>query len=62
MDLKCPRLSSKVSKAALAKGTKVEFEHTNNRHIAECIARAHLNECPTYYTRLERMERACNRG
>ena len=60
MKLKCPRLSPTVSKKTLEKGIKVEYEHTDNRRIAECIARAHLKECPDYYTRLEKMEKGCH--
>jgi hypothetical protein len=57
--LKCPRLPKVTSKKELAKGVKVEHEHTNSRHVAECIARAHLAECPDYYRRLEKMEKSC---
>lgn len=59
MKLKCPRLPKSVSKAELERGIKVEYEHTDDRHVAECIARAHLAECKTYYRRLAKMEKAC---
>jgi hypothetical protein len=61
VDLKCPRLNSQIPKAVLEQGIKVEYEHTNSRRVASCIARAHLNECPDYYTRLKRMEKSCKR-
>ena len=57
----CPRLPKGVSKAALKKGTKVELEHTADRKVAECIARAHLEESPYYYEELEKMERKLKR-
>jgi hypothetical protein len=59
MQLKCPRLPKGISKKELDKGVKVEFEHTDSRRVAECIARAHLAECPDYYRRLEKMEKSC---
>ncbi len=40
----------------LAMGIKVELEHTNNRIIAEKIAKDHLSEIDDYYTRLKKME------
>ena len=36
-------------------GTEVELEHTDDRNIAKEIAKDHLAECSTYYTRLEKM-------
>ena len=47
---------SKFNKEQLAMGIKVEMEHTNNKEVAEQIAKAHLVEIPDYYTRLKRME------
>ena len=41
----------------LAKGVKVEHEHTNDSYLAKIIAKAHLSELPDYYTRLEKMEK-----
>jgi hypothetical protein len=38
-------------------GRKVELEHTNNKWIAELIAKDHLMEFPDYYTRLTKMEK-----
>lgn len=61
MKLKCPRLPKGISKKVLAKGVKVELEHTDDRRTAACIAKAHLVECPTYYERLEKLEKACKR-
>jgi len=42
---------------ALALGTKVEMEHTDNRGIAERIAMDHLTEDSRYYTKLAKMEK-----
>ena len=41
----------------LAKGKKIEMEHTKDSKLAEKIALDHLTEFPDYYDRLERMER-----
>ncbi len=41
----------------LAKGIKVEIEHTDDPSIAKEIAADHLAEIPDYYDRLEKMER-----
>ena len=41
----------------LAKGTKVEFEHTDSKHRAKQIAKDHLYEFPRYYVFLEQMEK-----
>jgi DNA topoisomerase I len=40
----------------LAKGVKVELEHTSDRSLAQEIAMDHLTEDPSYYVKLERME------
>ena len=48
---------SKFSKSELAKGIRVEYEHTNSRLVATLIAKDHLAEIPDYYTRLEKMEK-----
>lgn len=40
----------------LAKGIKVEMEHTTSDLIAEKIAKDHLSEIPNYYDLLEKME------
>lgn len=44
-------------KRQLAKGTRVEMEHTNNPAIAREIAMDHLTEDPRYYIELEKMEK-----
>jgi hypothetical protein len=41
---------------ALAKGVKVEMEHTNNHNIAKEIAMDHLTEDSKYYDKLELIE------
>lgn len=46
---------------ALAKGTAVEMEHTNDPAIAREIAMDHLAEDPDYYEYLEAMERIMER-
>lgn len=46
-----------VDREQLAKGIKVETEHTTDLKISEKIARDHLAEIPDYYTRLEAMEK-----
>ena len=38
-------------------GRKVELEHTDNKWIAELIAKDHLSEFADYYTRLTKMEK-----
>jgi len=43
--------------AALAKGKKVEMEHTGDPSFAEEIAMDHLTEDPNYYDKLERLEK-----
>jgi len=42
----------------LAKGIKIEKEHTSDMLVAKEIALDHLNELPDYYDRLEKMEEA----
>jgi len=41
---------------ALAKGIRVEMEHTNDPKMAREIAMDHLAEDPKYYHKLEKME------
>jgi len=48
--------ASKFPAGQLAKGRKVEAEHTDCPEIAEEIARDHLKEDPKYYTHLAKME------
>jgi len=40
----------------LAKGKKVEKEHTTQENIAQLIALHHLSELPSYYTKLQKIE------
>lgn len=47
-----------VDAKELAKGVKVEKEHTTNAHLAKRIALDHLAEMPDYYTKLLEMEGA----
>ena len=42
---------------ALAKGTKVEMEHTDDKEVAREIAMDHLTEDPKYYDKLETIEK-----
>ena len=42
----------------LKMGIKVEMEHTDDKEVAEKIARDHLNEVPDYYTKLKEVEKA----
>jgi hypothetical protein len=61
MKLRCPRVRG-ISAATWRKGIAVELEHTSDRKIARCIAAAHLEESPRYYTELARMERKLRRA
>jgi hypothetical protein len=45
----------------LQMGIKIEFEHTDVPEIAKAIAKDHLAECSTYYTRLIQMEEKCEK-
>ena len=47
----------KYNKKQLEKGTKVEMEHTSDKEVAREIAMDHLEEDPSYYTKLEKMEK-----
>jgi hypothetical protein len=44
----------KFNKKQLSIGVKIEKEHSNNPKIAKQIAKAHLMENPSYYTKLKR--------
>lgn len=46
--------SANVNQAELAKGMKVEREHTKNKNTARTIAMDHLAEDPHYYTKLKK--------
>lgn len=41
----------------LAMGMKVEMEHTKDEDVAKRIAKDHLDEIPTYYSRLKIVEK-----
>jgi hypothetical protein len=47
---------SEFDSAQLAKGIKVELEHTTSRAIAKEIAMDHLKEDSKYYDKLETIE------
>ena len=49
-------LSLKTIQAEIAKGEKVEMEHTKNIETANQIAREHIKENPKYYEALKKME------
>jgi len=51
----------KYNKTQLRIGSKIELEHTNNKKVAQKIAKDHLNEFPTYYTALVKMEKQLSR-
>ncbi|HEY9816538.1 MAG TPA: DUF5661 family protein, partial [Candidatus Obscuribacterales bacterium] len=53
-DLKVP---SDFDPKQLAKGVKVEMEHTSDPDIAREIAIDHLTEDPKYYDKLEKIEK-----
>jgi hypothetical protein len=46
----------------LIKGMKVESEHTNREVVAKIIALHHLEEDPSYYIKLEKVESKMNDG
>lgn len=50
------RPDSDFEATALAKGIKIEMEHTNDPELAKEIAKDHLAESPRYYDELEKME------
>ena len=52
----CPSARG-INKRQLAKGIKVEMEHTRSPAAAKCIALAHLHEHERYYIELAKMER-----
>lgn len=49
-------VSLKQIERQLAKGVKVEREHTTNELIAREIALDHISEFPDYYDRLAKVE------
>jgi DNA topoisomerase IB len=52
------RVPSDFDPPQLAKGIKVEMEHTDNKDIAREVAVDHLTEDPHYYDKLEQVEKA----
>jgi hypothetical protein len=50
------RTSSDFDSEQIAKGIRVEMEHTNDPKVALEIAMDHLQEIPDYYDRLDNME------
>ncbi len=58
--LKCPEVKG-ISKSMWKRGVRVEMEHTSNPRIAHCIAASHFAESPSYYDKLEQMERGMRR-
>jgi hypothetical protein len=51
-----PRLST-AARRQLARGTRVELEHTRSRKLARLIAAHHLSESSKYYVELAKMEK-----
>lgn len=51
------RVSLEAIRKQLARGIKVELEHTTDTKLAREIALDHLAEMPDYYSRLARMEK-----
>jgi hypothetical protein len=49
-------VSGREINAAIAKGTKVEMEHTDSKEQAREIAMDHIFEDPKYYDKLETIE------
>ena len=41
----------------ISRGEEIELEHTNDKELAKDIAMDHLEEFPTYYTELDKMEK-----
>lgn len=60
--VKDKKKESDFDSGEIAKGIKVEKEHTSNETIAKRIAMDHLTEIPDYYTRLLAMEEAAKKG
>ena len=55
------RKPSDFDAKALAKGKKVEREHTDDPDMAQEIAMDHLTEDPAYYDKLEKIEKSARR-
>jgi len=50
-------VSKEALQSQLAKGIKVEQEHTGDKAMAREIALDHLDELPDYYDRLDKAEK-----
>jgi hypothetical protein len=50
--------ASKFDKKQIAKGIRIEYEHTNSKLVARLITLDHLAENPKYYDYLEKMEKS----
>jgi len=48
---------NKFNTSQLKMGIRVEKEHTNKACVAKQIAKAHLHEHPSYYTKLKQIEK-----
>lgn len=48
---------SDYNQKELSRGKEVELEHTKDKELAKDIAMDHLEEFPTYYTELDKMEK-----
>jgi len=55
------RPDSDFSARQIAKGEKVELEHTDSKPLAHAIAKDHLAEIPDYYDRLDKMEESAKK-
>jgi hypothetical protein len=51
------RSDTEFNPAAIAAGVQVEREHTSNKAVQKEIAKDHLSEDPSYYQKLEKMEK-----
>lgn len=49
-------------KQALAQGTKIEMEHTDDKKLAQEIAMDHLTEDPKYYEKLKQVEKSLTKA
>lgn len=55
--LKSTNINNKYNTKQLTLGIKIEMEHTNDKKVAETIAKHHLDEYSNYYTELVKMEK-----
>lgn len=53
-EIKIPKINnSYFNKVQLKKGIKIESEHSDNKKVAEIIAKQHLLENPNYYKKVK---------